>query len=255
MVNGGVVVNGPTNDSFSRRSSPRRLPNRVVVDNALILDAIRYHRFGVAVQVIHGIQTIGSRTTQKRKVRQAKMLLEEAVGDTSVIKGGVATTQNNQRSIGELDFSLQVNNYEPQLLRTVAKRCLESSKYLREGDQRELSRIVSKSYTSGAYEIVKALSSTPGKGERGDSVNRLCRIREKVLVRYVHALFESTLSDHHVFAIGANLQNRYESRTINTGLIIAANPSDFDLALRRISGRHKKGYLSIDVTSKPTQQN
>ncbi len=248
MVNGGVLVNNTLPENTARR-----LPNRIVVNNALILDAIRYHRFGAIVQVTNGIHSRGSRNNQKRQVKRGKLLLEQAVGDAAVIEGGVAVIKNNQKRISDIDFFIEINNSDPQLLRRAAEECLESQSYLRPGDHNYLSRIVSRSYRFGVAEISRALSTTSGRYVNQDWENRLFRIKDKVLGQYVRTLFGDALQDHHVFALGAELRDQDQPRSVTTDLIIAANPSDFEIALTRISERYKKGNLSIRVDYSPTQ--
>ena len=83
--------------------------------NPRILDAIRYHKLGVLVEVTNGITSPAKRQWKKRQVRGGRALLQKSVGDSAKIFGGLALIKDTEKRIRELDFLIQIKDYNLSL--------------------------------------------------------------------------------------------------------------------------------------------
>ncbi len=223
MVNGGIEI-----------SHPR------------ILDKIRYHKFGVVVAVTNGIVSPERRVEVRKQIKTAKSVLEKAVGDAAQINSGLALVRNTEKDIADLDFLLQIPDYNPGMLLQVAEGVLENNS-LQGADARYLSDLLRLSDLSGPDYLMGLLNQNRQLTSLGSRRKRtkypynnqnLARVKEVVLEQYVRSLFESVLHNAHAYALDVTMRDTEvrPDKSYHADLIIAADSTDF---YRGVEALHK----------------
>jgi hypothetical protein len=204
-----------------------------ITSNHRILEAIRYHDFGVIFEVTNGITHIFRRQDKKKQIRLSRRIIQTAVGDAAEINSGLALFKNNQPPIKEVDYLLKINDYNPSLLFDVAERVVNSPS-LSTTDKDYLGNLLQNSWRFGPERFRKYFS--PNRPLQVH-YKGFPRIKGAVLEHYVKELFVGVLQQQHSFAMGSLL---YEKRTKSTeaDIIIAADKSDFMQGLEELTTKY-----------------
>jgi len=232
--------------------------SRIEVSNQRILDRIRYHQFGVLIEVANGITFPQKRQEKKKQVVNGRNIIQKAVGDSAEIFGGLAVIKYTEEPIKEIDVQISIPQYDEVILYKSAELVLESSYYL---DQQYLNllALALRSVDNGNIILGEYLNksfqtkSTAKKNIHQRSyLDILGKVKGAVLEYYVRELFEQALSAQHTFALGTTFRDLEvrPQRLYHTDLIIAAARTDFSSALenitRQYSGRNK---ISVEFPS------
>jgi hypothetical protein len=226
----------------------------VEITNPYILDAIRYYKFGALIEVTNGLHDMSKRQEKKRQVKRGKEFLMKAVGDSAQIQGGLALIKTNVPEIKELDFYLQMEDYDPRLLDTVVSNLLETGQ-IEGSDRKVLEDLIERSRRTGMpfHHLLnptrQVYRSMPAPLRRTYNDN-LCAIKGTVLERYVAQMIGREMDFDHAMVLGARMKDTDASqgRTADTDILIAASATNFRSALERIAEKYSQRDRRITVT-------
>ena len=216
----------------------------IEITNSRILDKIRYHKFGAVVAVTNGIINPERRYETRKQVKNGKSILEKAVGDSAKIQGGLALIRNTEEDITDLDFVLQILDYEPRLLLKISERTLKNN-LLDKEDAGYLSRILNISNMAGPEYLMGLLNQNrrrtrfgPRRGRKKYPYNdqSLAKIKEVILKNYVKALFNRVLENDHSFGLDITMRDQQvcPDKEYHADMIIAADQSDLVRGLDKL---------------------
>ncbi|MBN1544141.1 hypothetical protein JW898_01615 [Candidatus Woesearchaeota archaeon] len=213
----------------------------VDISNPFILQAIRYLKFGALIEVTNGMLHMDKRQEKKRQVKRGKALLQKSVGGSAEIAGGLALIKNEVPEIRELDFSVQIAGYNPQMLYEVTERLLATD-FIDDRDKETVRKIMDLAENRRYLTLQALLNPTAEtyrrlpRSMRAGYNDDVARVKGAVLEVYVARLMKQALNYDSVFALGTTLKDRevVPERTIHTDLIIAAPKPDFKNALERL---------------------
>lgn len=200
-----------------------------------ILEAIRYHDFGVIFEVTNGITHIIRRQDKKKQIRLSKQIVQTAVGDAAEIHSGLALFKNNQPPIKELDYLLKINDYNPTLLFDVAEQVVYSP-LLNKNDKDHLGGMLKNSWRFGPERFRQYFSPNQPISMHYKGFQR---IKGLVLEHYVKELFVGVLKARHSFAMGSVLYSK-PTRSTEADIIIAADKSDFMQGLEQLTTKYNR---------------
>lgn len=231
----------------------------IEINHPYILDAIRYHRFGAVVEVTNGMFNPAKRQEKKKLVLDGKRLLKKAVGDSAQIAGGLAYIKSNVPQINELDFSIQIADYNPIILDDIVAKLLQSDMIM-DKDKQFLDRLVTMAANSRHLSLRSLLNPTRRtykrlrKDMRQTYNDDVCKVKGALLELYVAQLFSKEINYDSVIVIGQTLRDMKvrPDRTLHTDLIIAAPISGFRQALERMVERYaprKTQRINVEYSS------
>lgn len=161
----------------------------VTFSDPIVERAILYHKFAALVEVTNGIIDPIRRQEKKKQIKKGKKLIESRFGDDVEVVGGLALIKNTEKPIKEVDFQINIPQYNLRVLYGVLEEIL-SCPYLTP-EQKEKVEEMSDTSRGLAYHLTAPLHQrkrVPGTRTTRSEEDKLGKIKGVVLEYYVKSL-------------------------------------------------------------------
>ena len=242
----------------------------IEISDPHILHYIRKYHFGALIEIKNGMPNLQRRQDTKRQVRRGRAILQRAVGDDSQIAGGLAIIKPTRKGrkkkipdIKELDFLIEIEDYNPTILIGVAENLVRNGHdLLGEEDKEFLDRLMQLSERRYDLSLRSLLNPTPYTYSRlreetvREYNERLQKIKGAVLEMYVQRLFRRVMpfantsrQTNYYIAVEVSMRDKKfaADRDTSTDLVIAAPRRDFTRALDTLVERYHARRQRISV--------
>ncbi|MFC1754470.1 hypothetical protein ACFL96_13935 [Thermoproteota archaeon] len=240
------------------------MTKNIEISNADILDAIRKYHFGAMIEIKNGMPTLQRRQGAKRQVIRGRKILQKAVGDDNRVVGGLATIKPEKKrgsinipTIKELDFRIEITDYNPTLLTAVVESSLRNgSDLLNKKDKKFLDLLLGMAEHRQDLSLRTLLNPTGytfsrlSHHMRSTYVEDVAKIKGAVLELYVQRLFSRAMpNDKYMSATEVRMRDKTfaADRDTCTDIIIAASRKDFLTALDTLVSKYHAKTQRITV--------
>ena len=232
--------------------------SNITFSDPIVERAIFYHKFVALVEVTNGIIDPRRRQDRRRQIKVGKELIQARFGDDVQVVGGLALIKNTEKPIKELDFHVNIPQYNLRVLYNVLEEIL-SCPYLTEEQK---ARVESMSETSmGLAHNLTAPINKRKQTSRAqitpESEDALAKIKGVVLEYYVKELLEEVIDP--TFGLVTSLRTTIQrpgnqNYTQSTpDLLFACPPAIFYEGLERLANRYF-GRQKISVIVKDNKE-